>query len=236
MIAMLESARAGKLAEETAPASTEPLAETEVTLAATDEEAAAGKETGAEAALRRQEQIRVRADLLDMLVNNAGEASIYRARLDQQNNSLGFHLAELEQTVDRLRSQLRQLEIETEAQILFRFERDREEKDLNEEFDPLEMDRFSTMQQLSRSLMETVNDLGNIREVMDDLNRGMETLLLQQSRVSTDLQDGLLRTRMVPFSQVVPRLHRLVRQTGKSEGKLAELDVIGAEEELDRNI
>ncbi len=236
LISLLESARAGELEKAPGAAAERPKEEAEAAASATGEESAASKETSSEAALRRQEQIRVRADLLDMLVNNAGEASIYRARLDQQNNSLGFHLAELEQTVERLRIQLRQLEIETEAQILFRFERDREEKDLNVEFDPLEMDRFSTMQQLSRSLMETVNDLGNIREVMDDLNRGMETLLLQQSRVSTDLQDGLLRTRMVPFSQVVPRLHRLVRQTAKSEGKQAQLDVKGAEEELDRNI
>jgi len=183
-----------------------------------------------------QEQIRVRADLLDRLVNNAGEVSIYRSRIEQQSTSIGFHLAELEQTVERLRTQLRQLEIETETQILFRFERDRGSDDLHHEFDPLEMDLFSTMQQLSRSLMETVNDLVNIKDVMDDLNRANETLLLQQSRVATDLQDGLLRTRMVPFSQVVPRLHRLVRQTAKSVAKQAALEVYGANEELDRNI
>ncbi|MCB1831260.1 MAG: hybrid sensor histidine kinase/response regulator, partial [Gammaproteobacteria bacterium] len=93
----------------------------------------------------RREQIRVQADLLDKLVNNAGEVSIYRARLEQQNNTLGFNLKELEQTVDRLRSQLRNLDIETEAQILFRYEREKEEREAPETaFDPLEMDRFST--------------------------------------------------------------------------------------------
>ncbi len=103
-------------------------------------------------------------------------------------------------------------------------------------FDPLELDRFSTMQQVSRSLMETVNDLISIKDLIEDLNRETETLLMQQSRVSTDLQDGLLRTRMVPFTQVVSRLQRLVRQTCTSLHKQAELEVNGAAVEVDRSI
>ena len=184
-----------------------------------------------------KDQVRINADLMDRLVNNAGEVSIYRARLEQQNNILGFNLAELEQTVSRLFTQLRNLEIETEAQILYRWDRDNERDDRDKaEFDPLELDRFSTMQQLSRALVETVSDLGNIYDAMVDLQRETDTLLLQQSRISTDLQDGLLRTRMVPFTQLVPRLQRLVRQTGEQLGKQAQLAVFGSEGELDRNI
>ncbi|MGD8589157.1 MAG: Hpt domain-containing protein, partial [Chromatiales bacterium] len=184
-----------------------------------------------------KDQVRIDADLMDRLVNHAGEVSIYRARLEQQNNVLGFNLAEMEQTVSRLFTQLRNLEIETEAQILYRWDRDNERDDRDKaEFDPLELDRFSTMQQLSRALVETVSDLGNIYEAMADLQRETDTLLLQQSRISTDLQDGLLRTRMVPFTQLVPRLQRLVRQTGGQLGKQAQLEVIGSEGELDRNI
>ena len=185
----------------------------------------------------RRELLRVPADLMDKLVNNAGEVSIYRARLEQQNNTLGFNLKELEQTVDRLRSQLRSLDMETEAQILFRYERDKDERDRPETaFDPLELDRFSTIQQLSRSLLETVNDLTNINGYLEDLNKETETLLLQQARVATDLQDGLLYTRMVPFAQLVPRLQRVVRQTAASLDKQAELRVKGAEGGLDRGI
>jgi len=193
--------------------------------------------TGVRMGRAGQEQVRVRAELLDRLVNNAGEVSIYRARLEQQSGALGFNLAELDQTVSRLHRQLRQLEIETEAQILFRYERDKEAGALyDEDFDPLEMDRFSTIQQLSRSLAETVNDLVSIRDIMDEVHRVSETLLLQQSRVTTDLQDGLLRTRMIPFSTLVPRLHRVVRQTCAQMGNKAELRVHGAEGEMDRGI
>ncbi len=190
--------------------------------------------------IRRQvvsEQVRVRSDLLNRLINNAGEISIYRARLEQQNTALGFNLGELEQTVSRLHDQLRQMDIETEAQILYRYEREHEDERMEEaDFDPLELDRFSTIQQLSRSLIETVNDLVSIRNLLDDQQKESETLLLQHSRISNDLQDGLLRTRMVPFSQLVPRLHRLVRQTASTLGKRAVLEVVGAEGEMDRSI
>lgn len=183
------------------------------------------------------EQVRVRSDLVNRLVNYSGEISIYQSRLEQQNNALGFNLNELEQTVTRLHDQLRQMEIETEAQILYRYEREREEAvALEQEFDPLELDRFSTIQQLSRSLMETVNDLVSIKNLLEEQQKESETLLLQHSRISNDLQDGLLRTRMVPFSQLVPRLHRVVRQTANSLGKRAELQVFGGEGEMDRSI
>ncbi len=189
-----------------------------------------------EAAKRIKEQVKVHSELMDRLVNHAGEVSIYRARLEQQNSVLGFTLSELEQTVSRLYTQLRNLEIETEAQILYRWDRDHEDDREKAEFDPLEMDRFSTIQQLSRALAETVNDLGNINESLSDLQRETDTLLLQQSRISTDLQDGLLRTRMVPFAQLVPRLQRLVRQTAGQLGKKANLECFGIEGELDRSI
>ncbi|MBT8439077.1 MAG: response regulator [Gammaproteobacteria bacterium] len=186
---------------------------------------------------RSREQVRVNAELLDKLVNNAGEVSIYRSRLEQQNSQLSFNLTELEQTVERLQKQLRQLEIETEAQILFRYERDHaDDLDYQQDFDPLEMDRFSTMQELSRALSETVNDLTSINDATGDLTKETETLLLQQSRVSTDLQDGLMRTRMVPISQQMNRLQRVVRQTARSLDKNANLDIGGTVGEMDRNI
>lgn len=184
-----------------------------------------------------KDQVRINAELMDRLVNDAGEISIYRARLEQQNNVLSYNLSELQQTVTRLKTQLRNLEIETEAQILYGWDREKQSVDQDKaDFDPLELDRFSTMQQISRALLETVDDLGDIDESMWELQRETETLLLQQSRISTDLQDGLLRTRMVPFLQLVPRMQRLVRQTAEQMGKKAELAYFGGDGELDRNI
>jgi chemosensory pili system protein ChpA (sensor histidine kinase/response regulator) len=181
-----------------------------------------------------QEMIRVRSDLLDSLVNYAGEVSIYRSRLEQQISTFRFNLVEFEQTVSRLREQLRKLEMETEAQILSRYQREAESVDSN--FDPLELDRFSQLQQLSRALAESVSDLVSIQGLLDDLTRQSETLLLQQSRVSSDLQEGLMRTRMVPFDSLVPSLRRTVRQAAQEVGKRAQLKVEGAQGEMDRNL
>ena len=183
-----------------------------------------------------QEQIRVRADLLDSLVNHAGEVAIYRSRLEQQVAGYRFNLVELDQTVQRLRSQLRMLEIETEAQIIARFQREHREAGLTTVFDPLELDRYSQLQQYSRALAESVSDLVSIQGTLDELTRQAETLLIQQSRVSTDLQDGLLRTRMLPFDTMVPNLRRTLRQAAQEEGKRAQLYVDGAHGEMDRNL
>jgi chemosensory pili system protein ChpA (sensor histidine kinase/response regulator) len=182
-----------------------------------------------------QEQIRVRADLLDDLVNHAGEVAIYRSRLEQQVAGYRFNLVELEQTVARLRSQLRMLEIETEAQIIARFQRENREAGIGV-FDPLELDRFSQLQQYSRALAESVSDLVSIQNMLDELTRQAETLLIQQSRVSSELQDGLLRTRMLPFDTMVPNLRRTLRQAAQEEGKSAQLYVEGAHGEMDRNL
>ncbi|MEH6344557.1 MAG: Hpt domain-containing protein [Bermanella sp.] len=180
-----------------------------------------------------QEMIKVSADLLDGLVNLAGETSISRGRLENQVTDFSFTLEEMDATLDRLKDQLRRLDIETEAQVLFRQERHGPNY---EDFDPLEMDRYSQLQQLSRSLVESASDLMDLKGTLLDKTRDAETLLLQQSRVNTELQEGLMKTRMVPFSRLVPRLRRIVRQISQELGKQVELQVNNAEGEMDRSV
>jgi chemosensory pili system protein ChpA (sensor histidine kinase/response regulator) len=181
-----------------------------------------------------QEQVRIRADLLDRLVNYAGEVAIYRARLEQQLGAFRGAIAEMAATNTRMRDQLRRLEIETEAQIVARYQR--EGDDGEQAFDPLELDQFSTLQQLSRALAESAADQTSLQNTLDDLTRQYETLLLQQSRVSSELQEGLMRTRMVPFDGLLPRLRRVVRQASGELGKHVALKLDGTQGELDRNV
>ncbi len=180
-----------------------------------------------------QDVVKVRSDLLDNLVNSAGEVSIYRARMEQQVAGLGSHLGELGQTISRLKGQLRSLEAETDAQIHFSH---RAESGRVGEFDPLEMDRYTLIQELSRSLGESVNDLSSLQSMLGEQVKDSETLLLQQSRVNTDLQDGLIKSRMVKFSGLLSRLRRLVRQSSQELGKKAELIVSGEENEVDNKV
>ncbi|WAT14156.1 Hpt domain-containing protein [Xanthomonas fragariae] len=182
----------------------------------------------------QQQQVRVRADLLDRLVNHAGEVAIYRSRLEQQLGAFRGAMGELDRTNARLRDQLRRLDLETEAQIVARYQREQDQGDRT--FDPLELDRFSTLQQLSRALNESAADLSGLQGVLENLSRQYDGLLQQQSRVSSELQDGLLRTRMVPFDGLVPRLRRVVRQAASDTGKQVHLLLEGTQGELDRNV
>ncbi|HKZ74209.1 MAG TPA: Hpt domain-containing protein [Steroidobacteraceae bacterium] len=181
----------------------------------------------------RPEMARVDAELLDQLLNSAGEVSIARARLEQQIGSIDFNLGELSRTVTRLKEQLRKLEIETETQILHRHEEDTAHRG---EFDPLELDRYSSIQQFSRALAETANDVASIQGLLESLAGETQNLLTQQARTITELQNGLMRTRMVPFQRHVQRLSRIVRQAASDTGKQAELIVEGASGELDRQV
>ena len=181
-----------------------------------------------------QDQVRVRSDLLNNLVNYAGEVNIYHARMGKQISDYSFNLSELSQTVDRLKMQLRNLEIETEIQIRSGYEKESDNYDDN--FDPLEMDQYSTIQQLTRSLGETASDVESIKGILSDITRDSETLLIQESRISTDLQEGLMRTRMVRFGGLSSRLRRIVRQVSKELDKEVELDIIGESSEVDRTV
>jgi chemosensory pili system protein ChpA (sensor histidine kinase/response regulator) len=181
----------------------------------------------------RPEMARVDADLLDQLLNVSGEVSISRARLEQQMGSIEFNLGELSRTVTRLKEQQRKLEIETEKQILHGHE---EETGHRAEFDPLELDRYSAIQQFSRGLAETASDVASIQQLLESLVQETQNLLQQQARTVTELQNGLMRTRMVPFQRHVQRLSRIVRQAASDTGKRAELIVSGASGELDRQV
>ena len=181
-----------------------------------------------------QETVKVNASLLENLVNLAGETSITRSRLEQEVSDFGYTLVDMEATIDRLRDQVRRLDIETEEQMTFRQERAEESNYVD--FDPLEMDRYSSMQQLSRSLMEAASDLYDFKGSLADKARDAETILLQQARINTQLHEGLMQTRMVPFNRLVPRLRRIVRQISDETHKNVDLIIHHADGELDRTV
>ncbi|MGX9866523.1 Hpt domain-containing protein [Pseudomonas moraviensis] len=181
------------------------------------------------------DMVKVSSELLDELVNLAGETSIFRGRIEQQVNDAQIALNEMETTIERMRDQLRRLDTETQGRILSRQQVDGERLGY-EDFDPLEMDRHSQLQQLSRALFESASDLLDLKETLDRRNHDAENLLQQQGRINTDLQEGLMRTRMVPFERMVPRLKRIVRQVAEELGKDVAFVVGNADGEMDRNV
>ncbi|MCF4996155.1 response regulator [Pseudomonas syringae] len=181
------------------------------------------------------DMVKVSAELLDDLVNLAGETSIFRGRIEQQVSDAQVALNEMETTIERMRDQLRRLDTETQGRILSRQQVDAERSGY-EEFDPLEMDRHSQLQQLSRALFESASDLLDLKETLDRRNRDAQNLLQQQGRINTELQEGLMRSRMVPFERMLPRLKRIVRQVAEELNKDVAFIVGNADGEMDRNV
>lgn len=181
-----------------------------------------------------QEMVRVSADLLEQLIGLAGESSITRGRVEQQIADFGEFLQEMEDTITRIRNQVRLLEIEAESRETLI--RSRQTTESESSFDELEMDRYTMLQAISRALNEGSSDMMDLKDTLTNRSRDAEALLHQQARISGELQEGLTRTIMVPFARLIPRLRRIVRQISGEVGKLVRFDAYNVEGELDRNV
>lgn len=236
VVADTASETAGKPAAEAGA----PIAQTPVAAPATDSrrqerrqsrlpaEADTETESGTQRAM-----LRVRADLIDRLVNEAGELSIARARIEGEMRGLKESLLDLTENVIRLRRQLRDIEIQAESQMQSRTAIADER---HAGFDPLEIDRFTRFQELTRMMAESVNDVAtvqqNLLKNLDDANAA----ILAQARLNREVQQELMSVRMVPFGSVADRLYRIVRQTSKELGKRANLEIRGGQVEVDRSV
>ena len=177
--------------------------------------------------------VRVRAPLLDRLVNHAGEVSITRARIQRDVGQFKGGLDDLTDNLERLRSQLRDIELQAETQIGTRLEA---AKAAQQQFDPLEMDRFTRFQELTRMMAESVADVATVQRSLQRTLQSTEDALAHQARMTRDMQDDLLRTRMVEFEGLSDRLYRVVRQAAKETGKTVRLDIVGGGVEIDRGV
>ncbi len=208
---------------------TPTLAALAARLAGTAGKARAGDD--AEGGAKAAPLVRVRADILDRLVNQAGEVSITRSRLENEVGSLRTSLSDFQENLNRLRRQLREVEMQAESQIASRMSIAGER-----EFDPLEFDRFTRLQELTRMMAESVNDVASFHE---GLFRSIDSAsgdLNQQARMTRDLQQDLMRVRMVPFNSVSERLFRVARQGAKETDKRVNLDIRGGGVEMDRSV
>jgi len=177
--------------------------------------------------------LRVRADQVDRLVNEAGEMAIARARIEGEMRTLKASLLDLTENVIRLRSQLREIDIQAEMQMT---SREMMVPEGRREFDPLEFDRFTRFQELTRMMAESVGDVATIQQnLLANLDRA-DAALVAQARLNRELSQALMSIRMVPLSSLAERLHRIVRQTAKEMGKRANLDIRGGQTDLDRSV
>ena len=181
------------------------------------------------------QMLRLPASMVERLCNLAAENNVSRAIIDQHISDFGYGFEEIESTLTRLGEQIRRLEIEAEAQI--EFGRERAEHEELKDFDPLEMDRYSKLQQISRSLVESCSDLRDLHGTLKDNARSVETVLIQHSRIGRELHIALQQTRTVPLSKVlIPRVRKTLSALSKELEKPVSLSVLKVDGELDRNV
>ena len=177
--------------------------------------------------------VRVDAQLLDEMIAMTGETAIMRSRMENVISEAEFNLNELTRVATRIAEQMRRLDSETEAQMLYRREQQGED---DTHFDPLEMDRFSEIQQLSRQLSEAIDDLKNLQDTLSQDNIILRNLSTQQGIIQRSIQDHLLTTQLMRFDVHEARLRRLVKQTAKSVGKDVNFILEGGEVEDERRL
>jgi len=169
-------------------------------------------------------------------VNQAGEVMLTRTRIESELGQLRGSLGDLTGNLDRLRQQLREVECQAETQMQSRME---QSKGTEKGFDPLEFDRFTRVQELTRMMAESVNEVATVqRNLQRTVDLTEDDLVAQarqarQARQTRDLQRDLLRTRMEEFESISDRLYRVVRQAAKDSGKQVKLDFVGGSIEME---
>jgi chemosensory pili system protein ChpA (sensor histidine kinase/response regulator) len=167
-------------------------------------------------------------------VNQAGEVSISRSRLENEVDAMRQSMIELTENVARLREQLREVEMQAESQIANQTSQRSNAPD--GQFDPLEFDRFTRLQELTRMMAESVNDVGSVQQ---NLARTLDSAgadLSIQARLTRELQQDLMSVRMVQFASITERLYRVTRQASKEVDKRVNLDIRGSAVEIDRSV
>jgi chemosensory pili system protein ChpA (sensor histidine kinase/response regulator) len=195
---------------------------------------AAAAEAKAEAPLPAPAaMLRVNADTLDHLINEAGEIAIARTRVEAELRTIRHALADLAESVVRLRGQLREVELQADTQMQSRLSVLDEKRS---EFDPLEFDRYTRLQELTRLMAESLNDVLSIQQGLHKYIGDTDAALAHQARISREVQQDLMHVRAVPFANLSERLYRIVRQIARELDKKAELEITGADVELDRGV
>src|SRR5207244_8518276 len=125
-------------------------------------------------------------------------------------------MTDLTENIARMRAQLREIEIASEGQMQSTIKA-REEH--GETFDPLEFDRFTRMQELTRFLAESLSDVITLHQSLQKNLDETELAIHAQARLNRELQQGLMGVRLVPLGNLTDRFYRIVRQTAKELDK-----------------
>ncbi|HND36230.1 MAG TPA: Hpt domain-containing protein [Nitrosomonas sp.] len=177
--------------------------------------------------------LRVDSALIDRLVNESGEASIMRSRVDAELYGFKQSLQDLDESTERMRGQLREIEIMAETRMPSGVIT---ASDNQSAFDPLELDRFTRFQELTRLMAESLDDIVTVHKSLREIHRVTLDAVGQQARLNSQVQHELIHLRTVPFKHYSEHFYRVVRQVSRDVGKRVNLTIHGDEIEIDRSV
>lgn len=193
--------------------------------------------------------IRVSLERLDHLVRLVSEMVITRSIFEQRILELEQQIQELNHTTNRLRRSTNKLEVDYEASTLgskspgfsqYSFSaKNVGNSFMNrdfDEFDTLEFDQYTEFHQTTRELIEATSDTSAIHNDLDNVIGNLDLLFDTQRNLIEEMQDNLLRLRMVPLNSLAARLNRTIRVTANEEGKKVELVIENENVEIDTQI
>ncbi|MDL2274841.1 response regulator [Desulfosarcina sp. OttesenSCG-928-G10] len=190
--------------------------------------------------------LRIHQGQMDTLINLANELLVGISGFDQNMNLFKKALEEMELASRRLKGIALELETKFEVKALDQLSQhflhlDQTMADIKasqsfSEFDALELDRYTQLNLIIRSLNESAIDMAAIHTHLDGVYSGIGGDISRQHRVVREMQIQMLRTRMSPISTLSPRLNRTLRDVASRLGKRARLVIEGEQVELDRMI
>jgi chemosensory pili system protein ChpA (sensor histidine kinase/response regulator) len=192
----------------------------------------------------REESMKIPVKQLDEMSNLVGELVVNRNTLEQDHERL-------RQSLDNLLIQVQHLsDVGARMQELYERslleasllssrrsrEHGRSSNNNDRGFSELEMDQFTLFHTLSQETIEYIVRLRESASDIDFVTEETERVARQFRQVTTQLQEGLTKARMVPFAQAVDRLRRGVRDNAIKYGKQVELEAEGADTLIDKMI
>jgi chemosensory pili system protein ChpA (sensor histidine kinase/response regulator) len=193
--------------------------------------------------------LRVPLERVDDLVRLVSELVISRSAYEQHLERLTRQVDELRLSIERLQRTTTTVETQYEVRALMA----NQGMPANQapvtpggtrsvtsgsaqEFDALEFDRYSELTLVARELTETSADIGALGQELGDVLGDFDSHLTRQARLTSEIQDKLMRLRMVPFATLATRLQRAAQVTARQRNKAVELMLEVEDVELDKTV
>lgn len=185
--------------------------------------------------------LRVRLEDLDELVSIEGELVVARGAMEKMVEEFSRTLVELENVKENLRRKSQELESGFEVQSLYGFNPAGRQGGVDgpvdsdlADFDPIELDRYSQLNLIIRSLNEISVDVNAIHSTLATVAGDISGQVGKQQLTMRLMQDKLMRIRMTPLSSISRVLFRTVRDTAAKLGKKVALTISGEDVYMDR--